>query len=379
MIHYSRQKIDNKDIKEVVKALRQDFITTGPTVPKFEKAISKTVKSKFAVATNSATSALHVACLSLNIKKGDRVWTSPNSFVSSANCALFCGAKIDFVDIDKQTFNLSVQKLKDKLKKTKKKFLPKLVIPVSFAGQSCEMSEIYKLSKIYKFKILEDASHALGAKYKNNFVGSGKYAHISVFSFHPVKMITTGEGGVAVTNDKILFEKMLLYRSHGMERLNLKTKPYFYKIKNLGFNYRMTDFQAALGLSQLKKLKKFILKRKEIFQFYNQKLKDLPIDLPHILTSNISSNHLYVIKIKGKNAKKKRNDLIKYLDKYKINTNIHYIPIHFHPYYQKIGFKKKTFDACEDYYSRALSIPIHQKLSKSQLNLIVEKIADFFR
>ena len=230
MIHYSRQKIDNKDIKEVVKALRQDFITTGPTVPKFEKAISKTVKSKFAVATNSATSALHVACLSLNIKKGDRVWTSPNSFVSSANCALFCGAKIDFVDIDKQTFNLSVQKLKDKLKKTKKKFLPKLVIPVSFAGQSCEMSEIYKLSKIYKFKILEDASHALGAKYKNNFVGSGKYAHISVFSFHPVKMITTGEGGVAVTNDKILFEKMLLYRSHGMERLNLKTKPYFYKI-----------------------------------------------------------------------------------------------------------------------------------------------------
>ncbi len=379
MIHYSQQAIDNRDINEVAKILRSDFITTGPTVSLFEKAISKKVKSKFAVATNSATSALHISCLALGLKANDWVWTSPNSFVASSNSAIYCGAKIDFVDIDPKTFNLSATKLGDKLKKTKKNRLPKIVIPVSFAGQSCEMEEIKKLSKIYKFKILEDASHSLGAKYKNKPIGNGKYADISVFSFHPVKMITTGEGGIAVTNKNEFFKKLCLLRSHGIKRSKSNSKPHFYKQEILGFNYRMTDFQAALGISQLKKLNKFILKRKEISLFYNNKLKNLPIDLPHILTSNISSNHLYVIKIKGKNAKKKRNDLIKYLDKYRINTNIHYIPIHFHPYYQKIGFKKKTFDACEDYYSRALSIPIHQKLSKSQLNLIVKKIANFFR
>ena len=328
------------------------------------------------MATNSATSALHVACLSLNIKKGDRVWTSPNSFVSSANCALFCGAKIDFVDIDKQTFNLSVPRLKDKLKK---KFLPKLIIPVSFAGQSCEMSEIYKLSKIYKFKILEDASHALGAKYNNNFVGSGKYAHISVFSFHPVKMITTGEGGVAVTNDKILYKKMLLYRSHGMERLNSRTKPYFYKIKNLGFNYRMTDFQAALGLSQLKKLKKFIQLRKKAYNFYNKSLKNLPLDLPFVPRKNYPSHHLYVIKIKGKNVPKKRNQLANYLKKFSINTNIHYIPIYSHQFFRKIGFKSFSLKYCEDYYKRALSIPIHQQMKKKDLIFVSNKIKDFFR
>ncbi len=241
------------------------------------------------------------------------------------------------------------------------------------------MAEIKRLSKIYKFKILEDASHALGGKYKNKPIGNGKYADISVFSFHPVKMITTGEGGIAVTNKNELFKKLSLLRSHGIVRSKSNSRPYFYKQEILGFNYRMTDFQAALGISQLKKLEKFILKRKKIFQFYNKKFKNLPIDLPQVLGSNSSSNHLYVIKIRGNNASRKRNNLIRYLAKYKINTNIHYIPIHFHPFYQKNGFKKKSLTECEDYYKRALSIPIHQKLNKSQLNLIVKKITAFFK
>ena len=378
MIHYSRQKIDKRDLNEVTKALKKDFITTGPTVLNFEKALSRVVKSKFAVATNSATSALHIACLSMGLKKDDWVWTSPNSFVSTSNCALYCGAKIDFVDIDPRTFNLSIRMMKDKLKKTKKKNLPKILIPVSFAGQSCEMKEIYRLSKIYNFMILEDSSHALGAKYNNNFVGCGKYADISVFSFHPVKMITTGEGGVAVTNNKKFYKKMLLYRSHGMERINSNIKPHFYKVKVLGFNFRMTDFQAALGLSQLKKLKYFLSARKRIFSYYNKNLKNLPIDLPFILSENQSSHHLYVIKLKGKNVFKKRNDLVRYLKKFKINTNIHYIPIYLHAFYKQNGFKNKVLKNCEDYYKRALSIPIHQKIKNTELKLIVNKISNFF-
>jgi len=385
MIPYGRQKIDAEDIKAVTKSLKQNLITTGPTTERFEKAISKKTQSKYCVATNSATSALHVSCLALDLKKGDWLWTSPNSFVASANCALYCGAKIDFVDIDPSTYNLSVKALKEKLKNAKKlKKLPKIIIPVSFAGQSCEMAEIKKLSKIYNFKILEDSSHALGGKYKNQPIGNCKYSDITVFSFHPVKMITTGEGGVAVTNKIDLFNKMSQLRSHGINRKPKSSKnkinsSWHYEQQLLGYNYRMTDFQAALGLSQLKKLDRFISERQKIFEIYNKNLKNLPIILPFIKKEMKSSLHLYVIKINKKNAEIIRNKLINYLMKFGIKTNLHYSPIHLQPYYRKLGFKKNYFKESENYSKSALSIPVYPGLKNKELKFIILKISTFFK
>ena len=384
MIPYSRQKIDTTDVKAVNKVLKQKLITTGPNIDNFEKAIIKKVNSKFAVSVNSATSALHIACLSLGLKKGDWFWTSPISFVASANCGLYCGAKVDFVDIDPKTYNLSIDSLSKKLEQAKlAKKLPKIVIPVSFAGQSCELSEIKKLSKIYKFKILEDSSHALGGKYKDQPIGNCKYADISVFSFHPVKMITTGEGGMAVTNDKKLFEKMKMLRSHGITRnIKLMKNPlkdlWYYEQHSLGYNYRMNDIQAALGISQLNKLKNFLQKRKYIFDFYNEHFKDLPIILPYVRTEIQSSMHLYVIKLEQKESKKTRNKLFNFLRKSGIGANLHYIPIHLQPFYRRLGFKKNTFTESEKYFEKALSIPIHPSLSQKNLNYINSKIRKFF-
>ena len=382
MIRYSEQHIDHKDISSVIKTLKSNFITTGPQIQKFEEKLSKKVNSKYSVVFNSATSALHSACIALGLKKNDWLWTSANSFVASANCGLYCGAKIDFLDIELETFNIDLKKLEIKLHKAKKKkLLPKIIVPVVFAGQSYDRDRLIILSKRYKFKILEDASHALGAKYKNKSVGSCRDI-ITVFSFHPVKMITTGEGGSAHTSNKRYYNIMKSVSSHGIirkkKKLNYGINHLLYEQKYLGFNYRLTDIQASLGLSQLKKLNLFVKKRRNIASIYNQHLDNNNLILPIEKRYAKSSFHLYVVLVN--NTKKKvRNDLIIFLKKNKIFTNIHYKPIHLQPYFQKFGFKKGDFKNAEKYYEKAISLPIHPNLKKKEVMTIIKKINNFFR
>ena len=384
MIPYSRQSINKKDLKSVLSALKSDLVTTGPKIEEFEKAIRKIVKAKYAIAVNSATSALHLSCISLNLKPNDWLWTSPNSFVASANCGLYCGAKIDFVDIDPKTYNICTENLIKKLKIAKiQKKLPKIIVTVSFAGQACDQSEIKKLSKIYKFKIVEDSSHALGAKYKKEPVGNCKYTDISVFSFHPVKIITTLEGGIAVTNNKKIYQKLKMLRAHGITRdksllKNPSNAHWYYEQQFLGYNYRMNDIEAALGISQLTRLNQFIKKRLKIKKFYDKKLKNLPIILPTIKKENISSMHLYVINLNKNYTKNKRDNVIKFLRNNGIGANVHYIPIHYQPYFKKLGFKKGMFPNCESYYERAISLPIHSMLKKKDLIKIVNLLKSIF-
>jgi UDP-4-amino-4,6-dideoxy-N-acetyl-beta-L-altrosamine transaminase len=345
----------------------------------FEKAISKKVNSKYAVASNSATSSLHLACMAIGLKKGDWLWTSPNSFVASSNCGLLCGANIDFVDINPQTFNLDVKLLEKKLVKAKrKKKLPKVIIPVHFAGLPCDMKKIFELSKKFKFKIIEDASHALGAKYYSNTIGNCKYSDIAVFSFHPVKMITTIEGGIATTNNKLYSEKMSYLRVHGIIKdKNLMKKKsegdWYYEQVELGYNYRMNDIQARLGLSQLKKLSKFLHRRKQIAKLYKNQFKDLPIKFQSMNDGSVSSYHLFVIEInKGKKLKQKIYNILR---RNKILVNVHYIPIHLQPYYmKKFGFRKGQFQFAEDYYDKAISLPIYYSLKKNEVLRVVNLI-----
>ena len=382
MIPYSRQSINSKDILEVKKVLKSNFLTQGKNVEIFEKLITQISNAKYGVAVNSASSALHLACIALGIKKGDRVWTVPNTFVASANCAINCGAIVDFVDIDKNTWNISIEELEKKLAVSKKKKkLPKLLIPVHFAGQPTEQKKIWELSKKYKFKILQDASHGLGAKYKKKYLGNHKDI-ITIFSFHPVKMITTGEGGSAHTDNKKYFNLMKSICSHGIVRkknnLNKGINHLLYDQKYLGFNYRLTDIQASLGVSQLKKLSIFIKKRREIAKIYNKYLDKSKLSLPAEKEYAKSSFHLYVVLLKN-NKKDLRNKLIHYLKKQGIYTNIHYKPIHLQTYYKKLGFKKNDFKNAEFYYERALSLPIHPNLKKKELMLIIKKINNFFR
>ena len=377
MIPYSTQTIEKKDIKSVIKVLSSKFLTQGPKVSEFESKLKLFVKSKHAVASNSATSSLILACLALGIKKNDIVWTSPNSFVSTANCAVHCGAKIDFVDIDKNTFNISIEKLKIKLIKAKKaNKLPKLIIPVHFAGNPCDMKEIFKLSKIYKFKILEDASHALGSKYNGHLIGSCKYSDVCVFSFHPVKSITTGEGGMGLTNNKNIFNKMKLYSIHGIEKKKSNTS-WLYEQKVLGYNFRMSDIQASLGISQLSRLKQFIKKRSKIAKFYDKRFKKLFYEKQQIQKNSISSYHLYVIKIKKKPYAKERKKLFNILKKKNFGVQVHYIPIYRHPFYKKMGFKIKYFPNNEDYYSRAISLPIFPNLKIKNNERIIKILGDY--
>ncbi len=377
-INYSSQYISNQDIKSVLKVLKSKFLTQGPNVKQFENEIKKIVKAKYSFAVNSATSGLHLACLALNIKKNDVVWTTPNSFVASANCVLHCGAKVDFVDIELNTFNICVNELENKLIRTKKKNLPKAIILVHFAGHPCDLIKINKLSKKYNFKVIEDASHALGAKYKGGFIGDCKYSDMCVFSFHPVKSITTGEGGIITTNSKKTAFKLDLLRNHGIN----KNKRYFYKKNSeinhyeqidLGFNFRMNDLEAALGISQLKSLKKFILKRKKIAKIYDTKLTSFQIKKP-VLEKN-SSWHLYVILLKNKKIRLK---LFNYLKLKKINCQIHYIPIHTHPYFKHLGFKDKDFPQSINYYQRCLSLPIYYALNDKNQRKVIHLINKFF-
>ena len=380
MIHYSRQSIDAKDINQVIKVLKSDFITTGPIVPLFEKKVCNVTSSKFGVSANSATSALHISCMALGLKKNDILWTSPNSFVASANCGLYCGAKVDFVDIDKN-LNIDVNLLKKKLHEAKKKNrLPKILVPVHFSGHSCEMKKIKKLSNIYKFKIIEDASHALGGKYLGKPIGSCDYSDITVFSFHPVKIITTIEGGIAVTNNKKIFSKLNALRNHGIIRKKYKPNNYkniraHYEQKYLGYNYRMNDVQAMLGISQIKKLKSFVSIRQKIRRYYDKNLQHAKITLPKEKNDTYSSYHLYVIRV----DKKIRDKLLKFLKSKKIFSTIHYIPIHYHRYFRNLGFKKGDFPKAEKYYEECISLPIHPELKIKNLKFVVKNIKSFFK
>ena len=382
MIPYGKQDINQSDIEAVIAVLKSDFLTQGPQVPLFEKNVSNYCNAQYGVAVNSATSALHVACLALGLGKDDWLWTSPNSFVASANCGLYCGAKVDFVDIDPKTYNLSVEELKKKLIQAKKdNKLPKIVIPVHFAGQSCDMQSIHKLSKEYGFKILEDASHAIGGKYLDKPIGGCQYSDITVFSFHPVKIITTAEGGLATTNQKELAEKMQLFRAHGITRepklMTKKTEGgWYYQQVELGFNYRMNDLQAALGIAQMKRLDKFITIRHSLKQRYDDLLKDLPLITPAQSLDSYSSLHLYPVQLKLEQLSKAHNQIFDELRKNGVGVNLHYIPIHMQPYFQNMGFKKGNFPIVEDYYSRAISIPIYQGLTTELQDKVVKVLKD---
>ncbi len=380
MIPYGKQEINQIDIDEVVDVLRSDFLTQGPKLPLFEKTISSYCSSQYAVAVNSATSALHIACLALELNKGDWLWTSVNTFVASANCGLYCGAQIDFVDIDPQTYNMCVDTLKQKLIKAKEENkLPKIVIPVHFAGQSCDMVRIHKLSKQYGFKIIEDASHAIGGKYLDNPIGGCQYSDITVFSFHPVKIVTTAEGGVATTNSSKLAERMRLLRSHGITRdEKLMTKKsdgaWYYQQVDLGFNYRMTELQAALGISQMTRLDEFITKRHELQEYYHQLLKELPIITPLQTQGSYSALHLYPIQIQIEKIKHTRSQVFFKLRGMGIGVNVHYIPIHTQPYYASMGFSVGDYPVAEDYYSRTLSLPMYTQLNNTQQVTIVDSL-----
>ena len=380
MIPYGKQDINQADIDSVVDVLQSDFLTQGPQVPLFEKKVSDYCGSEYGVAVNSATSALHIACLALGLGKGDYFWTSPNTFVASANCGLYCGAQVDFVDIDPLTYNLSPEELEKKLIQAKQhNKLPKIVIPVHFAGQSCDMRKIYSLSREYGFKIIEDASHAIGGKYLDQPIGGCQYSDITVFSFHPVKIITTAEGGLATTNNKKLSERMQLFRSHGVTRdPRLMTKEaegsWHYQQVELGFNYRMTELQAALGISQMQRLDEFITKRHKLQERYDLLLEDLPIIKPYQDKDSYSALHLYPIKIQVNKVKNTKKEIFEALRKNGISVSVHYIPVHTQPYYENIGFKKGCYPNAESYYQRSISIPLYFGLTLEQQDKVIESL-----
>lgn len=376
MINYSKQSIDSKEIRAVSKVLKSDYLTQGPLVKKFEKKISDYCNSKHAIAVNSATSGLHIACMSLGVKKNDIVWTSAISFVATANAPVYCNADIDFLDISLDDFNIDIHSLEKKLITAKRKNkLPKVIIVVHFAGNPCKMKQIYSLKKKYKFKIIEDASHTLGAKYMNKPIGSCNFSDMCVFSFHPVKSITTAEGGVVTTNNKKLFNYLKLYREHGINRdfINKKVRPKYYEQIVLGYNYRMNDLQAAIGIEQLKKLDSFISKRFKIYNLYKSKLKNNIFKYPNISRDSNSSHHLFVITLK-KDIRKLRDNLFSKLLKKGIGVNIHYMPIYKHPFYKNYVKKNFSLKNAETYYNTCISIPIFPTLSKNQQRVVVKAI-----
>jgi UDP-4-amino-4,6-dideoxy-N-acetyl-beta-L-altrosamine transaminase len=369
-VPYARQSINEEDVAAVTNVLRSDFLTQGPAVPAFEHAIRTYCNAAYGVAMNSATSALHVACLALGVGPGDIVWTSPISFVASANCALYCGARVDFVDIDPDTFNISIAALSAKLDAAKlANALPKVVIPVHLAGQSCDMVSINALAKKYGFKVIEDASHAIGGAFQGAPVGSCQYSDITILSFHPVKIITSGEGGMALTNNAALADSMSRTRSHGITRdaqtfANLSDGPWYYEQQSLGFNYRLTDIAAALGLSQFKRIDSFVARRNEIAHTYDELFAGSTIATPIIPVDVVSAFHLYIVRLPFENTQKQR--FFEIAHKNNVGLNVHYIPIYRQPYFAKMGFSPNDFQSAEKYYSDSVSIPMYADLTYEQ-------------
>lgn len=382
MIPYGKQDISQQDIDSVVDVLKSDFLTQGPQVPAFEKALTEHTGAQYALAVNSATSALHIACLALDLGEGDWLWTTPVTFVASANCGLYCGAKVDFVDIDSATYNMCPKKLEQKLITAKATgTLPKVVVPVHLCGQPCDMESIAKLAKEYGFKVIEDASHAIGGQYHEQPIGNCKYSDITVFSFHPVKIVTTAEGGAALTNQKELADKMALLRSHGITRdPEMMTEAshggWYYQQVDLGFNYRMTELQAALGVTQMQRLDEFVAARHMLSKRYNQMLSELPLVLPYQLENTYSGLHLFVIRLKLDEISLTHKQAFDALRENGIGVNLHYIPVHTQPYYQAMGFSDGDFPESERYYQEAISLPMFHGMTEEQQNTVVRVVTE---
>lgn len=377
MIPYGRQDITQADVDAVIAVLKSDFLTQGPMVPRFEQSVAEHVGAGHALAVNSATSALHIACLALGLGPGDWLWTTPVTFVASANCGLYCGAQVDFVDIDPRTYNVSVEALAAKLALAEREgTLPKVVVAVHLCGQPCDMQAIAELAQRYGFKVIEDASHAIGGKYQDEFIGNCRYSDITVFSFHPVKIITTAEGGMALTNDAELAEKMALLRSHGITRDPAKMTheadgPWYYQQIDLGFNYRMTELQAALGVSQMERLDQYVARRHQLARRYDQLLADLPVITPWQHPDSYSGLHLYVIRLELEALNISHREVFESLRGQGIGVNLHYIPVHSQPYYQRLGFRVGDFPEAERYYAQAISLPMFQTMSEQQQDVVV--------
>lgn len=382
MIPYGKQNINQKDIDSVLEVLKSDFLTQGPKVPLFEGLVAEKMEADYAVAVNSATSALHIACMALGLGQNDWLWTSPITFVASANCGLYCGAKVDFVDIDPQTYNLCPKALEVKLVKAENEGkLPKVLVAVHLCGQPCDMKVIHELSKRFGFYVIEDASHAIGGKYRGEYIGNCRYSDITVFSFHPVKIITTAEGGMALTKDSKLFKKMELLRSHGITRDESMMEEnthggWYYEQIDLGYNYRMTELQAALGISQMERLDDFVAARHSLANIYNKELSGLPIGLPFQLENTYSGMHLYVVRLNLNEIKKSHKKVFEELRERGVGVNLHYIPVHTQPYYKRMGFDWGDFPQAEDYYKEAISIPIFHGMTDQQQNEVIATLVE---
>ena len=378
MIYYGKQSISEMDIKAVEEVLHSDFLTQGPAIERFERTVAEYCGAKYAVAVCNATAALHVACLSAGLGEGDLLWTSPITFVASANCGRYCGANVDFVDIDEKTYNMSVAALEEKLRRAQNaNQRPKVVVPVHLAGQSCDMARIKELSEKYCFTVIEDASHAVGANYLETKVGSCTFSDMTVFSFHPVKIVTTGEGGMVLTNRKDLYEKLLLYRSHGITRdpakmTHMSDGAWYYQQIVLGYNYRMTDIQAALGISQMKQLDTFVARRRALAARYNTLLRNLPIVTPYVMEGAKPSWHIYVVQMDFSRARKTKQQIFEEMKEQGVVLNLHYIPVHRQPYYEKFGFRQGDFPQSEKYYKEAFTLPLYYDLSNDEQDHIVE-------
>lgn len=385
MIYYGKQNINESDIQAVVNVLKSDFLTQGPVLAQFERKVADYCGAKYAVAVTNATSALHIACKAAGLGHGDSLWTSPITFTASANCGRYCGANVDFVDIEKATYNMSPASLEQKLKKAKAAGkLPKVVVPVHLAGQSCDMQAIHKLSQEYGFTVLEDASHAIGADYLDTKVGSCAYSDMAVFSFHPVKIITTGEGGMVLTNNEDLYKKLCLYRSHGITRdAELMTHeadgPWYYQQVDLGYNYRMTELQAALGYSQMDRLDEFVARRRQLVARYDELLKNLPVITPHVLNSANPSWHLYMVWADFSKLSIDKVQLFAEMKKRGIVLNLHYIPVHTQPYYQALGFKQGDFPVSETYYEGIFTLPLYYSLTEKQQDEVVAALKEVLK